>query len=285
MKVTILMCEGPHDVAFISRIMHADGYHTYSVVINSYPPFIADFLRSHITKGSLDDLKLQEARGGLFLPSIALYKDDRLLLLYRLNGDSKKGGRQNIVSAFDMLFRNSQVSRDNILREDDSLTIVYVYDADKKGVNSRINEINVELQEFLSVESPMSVTQAGFDTYNGIKYGAFIFNVPDEGDGHGRLEDLVLPLMSQANTDIRKDADILIQKRKSQQYNLFSVASKDKDKDFDCQKATIGIMGQLQKSGTPNSAIIEQSAYIDDTQIQADTACIQIIKFVNASFD
>lgn len=284
MKVTIVMCEGPHDSAFMSRIMHADGYHTYNEPLNNYPTFIAEFLKQYVVRGSLDDLNLKEARGGLFLPSFALFKDNRLLLLYQLRGDSKKEGRKMIVSAFDLLFRQSSSIMGNLLKEDDSLSIVFIYDADNKGVGMRITEINKELEEFLNPARAMQVNHASFDAVNGIKYGAFIFHEPDENDGHGRLEDLVLPLMCQNNVDVKTDVDILISKRENRSYSIFAEKSKEKDKDYDLQKATIGIMGQLQKSGSPNSAIIEQSAFIEQSQILGSDACTKIIQFINASF-
>lgn len=284
MRVTIVMCEGPHDVAFMSRIMHADGYHTYNEVINDYPAFVSKFIKGFIIKGSLSDLNLKAARGGLFLPSFSLFKDENLLLLYQLQGDSKKDGRRVIVSDFDLLFTQSIAVTSGLLTADDSLSVVYVYDADNKGVGKRINEINSELSEFLNPDKKMSVVQAGFDYYHGIKYGAYVFHIPDDADGHGRLEDMVVPLMSQSNSDIRNDVDILVGRRETRQYGLFSEKSKKKDKDFDTQKATIGIMGQLQKSGSPNATIIEQSSFITDEQILNDKACIEIISFVNASF-
>lgn len=284
MKVTIVMCEGPHDVAFISRIMHADGYHTYNEAINAYPPFVFKFMKGSIIKGSIEDLNLKVARGGLFLPSFALFKDDRLLLLYQLQGDSKKDGRKIIVSEFDLLFTQASAGIGDLVREDDSLSVVYVYDADNKGVNLRVNEINSELGEFLNPNESLSVVQAGFVSFHGIKYGAYIFHMPDDVEGYGRLEDMVVPLMSQFNSDIRNDVDVLVGKRETRQYGLFSEKCKKKDKDFDRQKATIGIMGQLQKSGSPNATIIEQSSFITDEQIINDKVCMEIIDFINASF-
>lgn len=284
MRVTIVMCEGPYDVAFLSRIMHADGYHTYNEAINAYPPFVFKFMRGSIIKGSLEDLNLKAARGGLFLPSFALFKDDCLLLLYQLQGDSKKEGRRTIVSEFDLLFTQAAAGIGGLVDTSDSLSIVYVYDADNKGVNNRINEINSELVEFLNPSETLSVVQAGYGSFHGIKYGAYIFHIPDADDGHGRLEDMVVPLMSQFNTDISNDVNDIVKKRETRQYVLFSEKSKKKDKDFDTQKATIGIMGQLQKSGSPNSTIIEQSSFIADEQILKDKTCLEIMDFINASF-
>lgn len=284
MKVTIVMCEGSHDVAFLSRIMHADGYHTYNEVINAYPPFVSKFMKGSIIKGSLEDLNLKAARGGLFLPSFALFKDDCLLLLYQLQGDTRKDGRRTIVSEFDLLFTQAAAGIGGLVNASDSLSIVYVYDADKKGIKSRIDEINSELVEFLNPSETISVVQAGYGSFHRIKYGAYIFHIPDAADGHGRLEDMVVPLMSQYNKDISHDVDDIVKKRETRQYVLFSEANKKKDNDFDSQKAAIGIMGQLQKSGSPNSTIIEQSSFITDEQIVNDMICLEIIGFINASF-
>lgn len=284
MKVTIVMCEGPHDVAFISRIMHADDYHTYGEAINDYPSFVSNFMKRTISRGSLSDLNLKEARGGLFLPSFALFKEDKLLLLYQLKGDSKKEGRRVIVSEFDLLFKQSAMGIGDLIKEGDALSVIYIYDADEKGVNNRINEINSELNEFLNPDRVMSVAQAGFDVCNRIKYGAYIFHILDDKDERGRLEDMVVPLMTTSNDDIRKDVDVLIDKRVNRQYGLFSERSKEKDKDFDIQKSIIGIMGQLQKSGSPNATIIEQSSFIVNEQILNNDSCLEIIKFINDSF-
>lgn len=284
MKVTIVMCEGPHDVAFLSRIMHADGYHTYGAVINQYPPFVAQFLKGHITRGSLEDLNLKEARGGLFLPSFALEKGSNLLLLYNLKGDSKKEGRKTIITSFDVLFRNTGTGLANILQPGDALTIAYIYDADQKGVDARIGEVNKELEEFINPGRDMAVKHGTYDSVQGIKYGAYIFHASDDANNVGRLEDLILPLMKQTAHDIHCDVQAIVEKRRDRHYDLFKSESKAKDKDFDEQKSTIGMMGQLQKSGSPNAAIIEQSHFIDNQQILSDAICREIISFVNDSF-
>lgn len=283
MKVVLAMCEGPHDVSFLSRIMRVKGFHTYNELINDYPPFIADFLRNKITKGNLRDLNLKEARGGLFLPSFALLKDDNLLLLFQLKGDSKKDARKDIVSSFNTLFMNAEMTK-SILRDNDSLSIIYVYDADQKGVERRIEEINMELSEFLNLGRSIHIDQKSFDIANGIKYGAYIFNDPNNQDGGGRLEDLVLPMMCCSNDDVYADVNTLIAKRNERAYRLFAEPLAKKDKDYDEQKAAIGIMGQLQKSGSANSAIIEQSSFITDDDICRSVSCNEVLTFFDQSF-
>lgn len=283
MKVTIIMCEGPHDAAFLSRVMHEDSFKTYNNKLIDYPIFVRGFLLKQLNTGSLEDYNLKVARGGLFLPAFALNKDDSLILIYNLGGDSKKDARNRIVSSFNILLREAKSGLSgNLLSEGDQLSIVYFYDADEKGIQSRVDEVKEEIKEFLGIKRDIDIDHAKYCEEGDLRFGLYVF--ANTETSKGKLEDLVLPLMKNNNDDIFVDVESIVCKRKERYYKLFCTPVKKRDKDFDEKKAMIGMMGQLQKSGSPNSTIIEQSDLIDSDGIAKDANCQRIISFLEDSF-
>ena len=63
MDLKILMVEGPHDGAFISKVMQVNGYKTYKKPIGSYSPqFVAKYLIGQYKNAPVDELNLQSVR-------------------------------------------------------------------------------------------------------------------------------------------------------------------------------------------------------------------------------
>lgn len=100
-KVTIIMCEGPHDSAFLSLILHANRYKTLKKKLAEYPKYIKKFIIHHITGANVEDLALANAKNDRIIPSYALYQpenENHIVLIFNLGGDSCKAKRETIMS-------------------------------------------------------------------------------------------------------------------------------------------------------------------------------------------
>jgi len=97
-KIIIAFCEGQHDIAFLSKILFIDGFKPYKKKIKDFiKPLNEQFIKKLPNK-EIGDKKLG-FQSDYMLPSVALYKDEKILVfLHNLNGDGKKNERNKILS-------------------------------------------------------------------------------------------------------------------------------------------------------------------------------------------
>ena len=152
------------------------------------------------------------------------------------------------------------------------ITFVYEFDADEDGVDARLQQVTREIKQ-IDFAFPGLTANARYVESNGIRWGSYIF---ENGSGKGRLEDIILPMMEQDNDDVAKCARDFVEKRFL--FNLFQTV---KPTSYP-QKARVGIMGQLEKAGSANPAIIEQSSYLTNEKIKGSAICNEMFKFLSA---
>ena len=262
-KLSIVLCEGPDDVAFISKILKADQFKSKeNLPINDYPQPISSMLINEVKETDIEELKFQELRKAL-LPSAILKKEEHFIFLYAIGGDSRKDIRKAFLST--LISFIPEEGEIEILPKDTELNLLYILDADNLGISARINQINEELEDEIG-EKPFN--GVGLSKYKTLGLGIYIFSAEH---GVGKLEDLLMPLMQENNEDIFKEAKAF--------YDNFYDVDRDKRKKSDQSKAAIGISGQLQKAGMTNSVIIGQSDYITSEKIKRNEKCQEILTF------
>ncbi|MCP2026179.1 hypothetical protein L1276_001319 [Flavobacterium sp. HSC-32F16] len=287
-QITAVLCEGPHDVAFLVKIIKSEGFKNIdNLKISEFPTPIDLLLKSEVSKSNIEDLNLQEVRQAL-LPTNALLKDNKYLFFYSLGGDGKKNLRSKIVLDFLSFVPNNEEI--TVTPLDTSFSILYFFDSDEKGVESRVSELNKEIEEILN-EKPFN-SHKETKKIKDIKFGSFVFSGDD--NNKGKLEDILLPLMVLNNEDIFSNAhhflsdhfnddrlfplkmeienDVLVEKR----------ADKLKKKlKYDSSKSIIGTVGQLQKSGSSNVVCISQTDYLTLEKIRNNKKCQEIVSYLN----
>ena len=272
MIVKIVMCEGPHDTAFVSRILRVLGCGNDKTRIGEFPDYLTKFLKKQYTP-DVETYPIYDVRGKTIIPNYGLnYNDEILFLLYNMGGDSKKVNRHKMVSYFLNLFKTEMT---NPARLGFELHLIYEFDADKDGRDKRLDRLNDEIREMMP-DFP-GVGHGEYRNHGNITWGAYIFSAPDSDKG--KLEDIVLPMMHKDNDDVFVDIEQIVSKR--EEYELYHRHKKKLDKDgWDKDKAMIGMAGQLHKYGNANAAIIEQSCLIIDDQILANKSCREIGEFL-----
>lgn len=266
-KISVILCEGPHDVAFITKILKTIGYKSNEKEkIGWFPKPISDLFLSEVTKANVNDLNMQEVRQAL-LPSNTLQKEETYLFLYALGGDTKVDSRKKIVSHLNSFI--PQKGEIAVLPIGTTLSVIYFFDADKEGVQHRLDYINNEISSFFGA-SPFKASGT-FEMIEGIQFGCYIFS--KESEETGKLEDILVPILSKENENIFQEAKVFLSKNYT--------STRGKKGDYDEQKSLIGIAGQLQKSGSTNTVIIGQTDYLTNEKILADSKCNEIIAFFN----
>ncbi|MFY8187877.1 MAG: DUF3226 domain-containing protein [Flavobacterium sp.] len=267
-QIVALLCEGPHDAEFLSRILRFNGFSSNDgLEIKNYPSPINNFLKTEAIKTNIDDLNLITVRHVL-LPYCTLRNENSFFLIYSMIGVGQKEKRKQLLNDFFTL-----IPKENEYNEHfpigTELGISYFFDADDKGIDTRTLELNEEINEVLGIKPFNSHKEIYI--HQGLKLSSFIFTGND--NSKGKLEDLLMPLMKKDNETIFDNADDFLanhfdDERKAQKY--------DKDKSI------IGIVGQLQISGASNTVCIKKSDYLNEEKIKENYKCKEIVDFINS---
>lgn len=266
-NITIVFCEGMHDINFISKLLYINGYEDYKIKLNNFlKPLGEQYL--NILK---DEKDLQSRTIGFNplykVPSVALYKgNEELVLFHNMLGDGSKKQRTALLN----MYKQLQDSGDDFSQFNLNFKFLYFFDADNNSVQFRVDSLNQELSLSSNLE------HAKIQNIDSYKWGCYIFH-RDKDDG-GYLEDILLDLMKPTNEDIFDKAQEFILTNKFEdllrtcEYNVQHGTYKDKQK-FKDKKSIISIAGQLQFSGMNNSVIISNSDYINKSDILANEHC------------
>ncbi len=264
-KITAILCEGPHDVAFTTKILRTIGFvNNERLKLGDYPQPISGLLVNAATKANVQDFNLQELRQAL-LPMNTMQNADHFLFLYSLGGDSKIVPRTLLVrDFFSFIPKAGEISA---LPPDTVLTIVFFFDADQHGTADRLNYINNELLPITGIRPFTGNGQ--IVNASGLRLGCYIFTGPDNNTGN--LEEILLPILRDGNDQIFDEAEVYLQRN----YSVY----RGNTRDYSQTKSLIGIAGQLQKSGSTNTVIIGQTDYLTSAKIAGHVKCTEIIDF------
>jgi hypothetical protein len=167
-----------------------------------------------------------------------------------------------------------------------TISVLYFLDADEKGIDVRLIEINNELTKaFTGVAFDKLTKNASLEMIDDILVGAYIF--AEAGKQTGKLEDILIPMMSAGNEDIFDLAKAFLSIHESTnlfkgnvKYNEDKSIKKIFDDKYYLEKSLIGTVGQLQKSGKSNTVCISDANYLNDDKLKGSEVCNEILSFV-----
>ena len=284
-KILFVLCEGPHDVAFLYRILRVNGLQKYSKPIGEFPAPLNKYFSSEAAGEELERLKLEEARNRRLPSEVLAHEDNALILLYAIGGDSKAESRRKLLQDIAYMYGRRPPEEKKI---DTGTTarcsVLYFFDADSKGVETRCHEVCHELSEILGQIVPLSADSPQYRHHNCITYAVHIFTKP--GKTTGKLEDILLPLMQRDNEEIFQQAADYVKLHDPERLPRLKVKIVDghlteerdqKDKGiFHRDKSIIGVAAQLQNSGSTNAVCIKHSDYLNQNKIISDPSCHEI---------
>ena len=291
-QIILALCEGPHDVAFICKILKTSGFiSNESTKLSKFPPPMGSIMSQEVVKTNVEEINLQQVRQSI-LPLNTLQKEDNYVFLYSMGGDGKKDPRKTILNSLKLNVPEPGEIIKERLPDGTQLSLVYFFDADAKGVNIRLNEVKAEIKTVVTTLPDNALTNNGdYGTYEGIKLGVFIFTGDD--NNIGKLEDILIPLMQGENEAIFNDAESYLNNHHEpirtfplklsvqNQVVVENRSTQAKHTDFDKKKSIIGITGQLQRSGKPNAAYISDTDYLTLAKINGNSKCQAIVTFFN----
>jgi len=170
--------------------------------------------------------------------------------------------------------------------KDTTVSVLYFLDADDKGIDVRLTEINNELTAaFVGVEFVKFTANASLKIVDDILIGAYIF--VKKGEQTGKLEDILLPMMEAGNEDIFKAANSFLSIHESTnlykdkvELNEDKTIKKVFGNKYHPKKSLIGTIGQLHKSGKSNTVCISDANYLNVEKLKASVVCNEIVEFI-----
>lgn len=286
-NIIFIITEGDHDCAFIYRILKANGMSTYhNIPIKNYPSPLNELFKSGVGSTPIEDLGIENTKSP-FLPNRVMKKDDAIVAIYAMTGDGQKEKRKNLIKKLDD-FRIADPDAIQAIDNETKLTILFFFDADDKGTDFRIKQINDEINEiFAYIEEKEEISNNNIILIDDIRIGAFIFTELKKDTG--KLEDILIPLMQYGNDDIFNAACQFLDLHEScalfkgkVKYDSTDTKIKKKinGQKYDFKKSLIGTVGQLQKSGKSNTVCITDADYLDDGKIKSNHTCNDIWNFI-----
>lgn len=289
-NIVFILTEGDHDSAFIYRILKANGMTTnHKIAIKDYPTPLKELMTNGISSIPVEELNMEVARSR-FLPSYIMQKDDNIVSIYRIGGDSKETIRTGFIKSINA-FNTPDPDAIQTLK-DIQISVLFFFDADDKGIGTRIDQIKKELKLSFpesEVENIDKLVNKEIFLIEDINVGGFIFT--EVGKDVGLLEDILIPLMKKENEGIFYMANYFLGIHEGT--NLFKskveyggmIIDKTKIKKVNKQKysykkSLVGTVGQLQMSGKSNTVCISDSDYLNDEKIKLNTTCVDIYNFI-----
>jgi len=276
-KYIIVFCEGDHDIAFLSRILLVNGFTPYDKKVKNFIAPLNDLYISALKDKKIEDSKFKFQRANIHVPYAVFQKDDTLVIFHNLGGDGNilNGKANNIMQLY--LEQNDEFLRETSGYDILNYRFLYFLDADDEGVVTRLSEISNLLSLANQLEHYEVIEKDDFEISCCVFYNSEYENT------HGKLEDILLDLMSPSNEVIFEESQTFINTHllsDIRQRKFVCTHEKEESRgsiQFKQEKSIISIAGQLQFSGSSNSVIIANSDYIKKSDIDNNVICQNII--------
>lgn len=322
-RINIIMCEGKHDIAFLKRVLVAYGFKKGMKKIpsnlkNMYQTEINKAFENRLKEE--EKVKLDMVVN-YKVPSLILEKDESLYCFHNLGGQKTINERKEVKKFYaklkpkleskDIESKDSEEYSDNYEEDDytqENLEIkfrfIYFFDADEKLYGEKIEDLKGEL-EVENLEHCEVVKKEADEI------GCYIFHDPQTEKGE--LEDLVIYILkeNQENTRLcelceekqpcqdpkncrsfKEKLDSIKSFLKKEKYvekrsKKFSNKQDNykKTSEFKEKKAILGLLNQLQFSGSSNDVFLKKTDCLRNEVVRSNDRCKEIVEFLEKKID
>lgn len=278
-KVLLVFCEGPHDVAFVSQVIKV--FFDFKRVTWKFSEFPAPFnelFRVSVEQHAAQDLNLDMAHK-FFLPDQVLASNDQVVLLFNSGGKSQTDKVKYLLSNFLPLLDNAKIFPGDATTVVSSASYLFLYDADDWGADKTRDQIKTA---FSMIDTNLWLT----DEWNVHQENQFAASIDDKAiyvwgatTDKGTLEDLLYPLFNQYNSTLFAKAEAAIDDFFSwdtAHENIKNAVAEEAKR----KKAIITFTGQRKKPGGSMNVILDQAKMITKESMIGDPNTTAFAKFV-----
>lgn len=256
-KALLVLCEGPHDVAFVNQIFKfCFGANEERLKFSEYPSPFNQLFRTSVEKHAAKDLSLDMAHK-FFLPDKTLRKDDWLILLFNAGGKTQVDKLTSFLKDFLTLYKEASVFPQEAISTISEAKYLFLYDVDHNtpdtvAVWMQKQFATIEEREWILNEWNIAGNNRGVIQDDKALY------VWADKEGKGTLEAILFPLYEISSPELLKKSQQFIEDNflwDAKGKNLKQKFKKEADK----KKAILCTAGQGEKPGRPLSAIINDN--------------------------
>lgn len=270
-KIIIAFCEGSHDVAFVTRVLMTFDFKKYNEKIKNFAEPLNKQFEKELSEIKISDKKLGFQNPSYRLPSIALQKNNTLILIHNLGGDGRVAERNSLLELYQGLKGDDDFTKDLAYE----IRFAYFFDADEVGVQERINQFKNE------VGFTGDLNNGQYFERNGYEWGCYIFH-STTGES-GTLEDLLLSYIDSNHPILKVNAlsyldQSTIPEDRCKEYVFHDgIESYKGPSKFYKKKSIFSVLGQLQFSGMSNAVIIKNTDLFKSENIMRCQHCRIIV--------
>lgn len=257
MKSLLLICEGKHDVAFLKVILEKKlNFSNYAAKVKDIQEPVSSYLLSQIQGYEYDENRLRE---GPKLPIILRNnrgQNTLFAILYAIDGINNSGinAAKKLVEDYSVLINFGRKHPDK--NEPIEMSLGFVFDADKEGIDNRVNWVKEQFTEdFMDLSELNNSEVIKHDVFSGI--GVYVIA---NDDGVGNLESILLPIYSKGLNDQAEQIDKFLNDHQFERKH--NGIKHDGKTETDKKKSIFAILGQFEYSGFANAELIFKSKRI-----------------------
>lgn len=266
MNALFVFCEGPHDANFLGRLLVDSGYFSYYKEKSSrFPKPLNNFLKQKINDRNIDEIIIGKPNTPL-VPTLVLKSkcEKTLILPISIGGMYQNNKAKNFIKEIFDGFSSDILDRPEMAIN--RVSVLFVYDANSRGVNATKDLFVKEFSDFITDLENFS--QESWIKYNEHALSLFIFTNSDQNTGS--LEDIIIEAFKASEPDLLSKATKHIDdwfEEKGTEEDEISYLTKRK-------KSILTICGQSEKkcSGYALSVIIRDTRLLKDSFDFSNTA-------------
>ena len=268
MKLVFTFCEGPHDIAFVGRVLRASAsFVSYDGTIGELPEPLPNYLKKRAEQRNIDrlsTLSIKNSKQGdppTLWDGLVSTNGDTLILFFSCFGQDQHKKVGEFIRGFRTL---SEARRESLPGEANKVATAFLYDADDAGVTEKLSVWTKRYAEHFPELGPC--LSGEWASWKDEEVGWHIFSAP--GSDKGQLEDIVLPLLNAAAESVHAAATTFV----TENWPISTAEGKQR-------KAMITAAGQVHHPGDSMAVILANTEHLIDATLAADLSCQQIVTF------
>jgi hypothetical protein len=280
----LAFCEGPHDVAFVRRVLRQSvGFERVEWRFSEFPAPFNSLFKASMNRHAARDLSLDMAHK-FYLPDHVLQRGDHIALLFNAGGKTKWEQIREFLGEYSDLLDQARVFPGDARSVVTRSLVLFLHDADSDGAETIRDAVRQQFsklgdRDWMTVEWEVDASNGVAATAQDI--GSYVWCGED---GLGTLEDLLIPIHRVSDAERTGKAeqclDQLFEWETDHQDAKRRIAERARR-----HKGVITLLGQRKKPGMSQHVVIGQTQTMKDADFIGDSRVAAFASFMTRFLD
>ncbi|WP_201446475.1 hypothetical protein [Burkholderia gladioli] len=280
----LMFCEGPHDAAFLNRLLKTQlSFKKAELKLSELPYPVSDVLQQSFKTRAADDLRLDLAKK-FFLPDYILERDEALVMIFNYGGSNRKANMSPFLEKIFTLLDAPTFVRPGQSANRAILSYVVFADADARGLIGTRTEVSADLAVIGDSPWLSNSWQTFRDTMAVMQDSAFgsaaAYIWKKSAEDNGTLEDVVHECRS-GHPGLQQTLDFL-----DARFNWTPPAGATQEQECAIAakrlKAAFCVEGQREKPGMSLGVVLDQTGLLEQAAVMGSAAVQDCLAFLGA---